>query len=72
MNKLTTILIAVTGITVSLFTAFMRGKSAGKQATEAKHNEQQLEAIKELQQRIHKAGDVSGDDVRDSLRKGDF
>ncbi len=48
------------------------GKQAGKQQAEAQYNEEQLQAIKEVQKRVHDAGDVNRDDVINSLRKGDF
>jgi hypothetical protein len=63
---------ALSAIMLTIFTAFMRGKSQGKQQAEAKQNEQQLEAIITVQKRIHEAGYVSNDDVRDSLRKNEF
>ena len=72
INRIYTYLAMAGGFVVTLILAFTRGKSQGKQQTEAKQNEQQLEAIKTVQKRIHKAGNVTADDVRDELRKGDF
>ncbi len=51
---------------------FMSGKRRGKQDMEAKQNADTLEAIKNVQERIHRAGNVDGDDITRSLRKGDF
>jgi cAMP phosphodiesterase len=63
--------LALTAISV-LFGIHRSGKQSGKQQAEATHNAEQLKQIKEVQQRIHDAGHLSNDDVRDSLRKGDF
>jgi hypothetical protein len=45
MSKLTAILTAISAALIAIFTAFMRGKRAGKQQSEAKQNEATIENI---------------------------
>lgn len=72
INRIYTALTAAGIILLALFGIHRSGKQAGKQQQEATHNAEQLKQIKAVQERIHHAGHISNDDVRDSLRKGDF
>ena len=65
-------LIALIALGATIFTAFMRGKSQGKEQQKVKQYEHQLEAIKTTQKKINEASNIDSNDVDDSLRNGDF
>jgi uncharacterized membrane protein YdjX (TVP38/TMEM64 family) len=67
-NQIAGYLIAIGGIIIAIFTAFMRGKTQGRQQAEAKQNED----IIRTQQKINDAGNLSSDDVLKRLRDGEF
>lgn len=67
-NSILAWVFAVIGITISVFKIRKGGADAQKLKTEQQTNEQ----IIAVQKRIHEAGYVSNDDVRDSLRKNEF
>ena len=67
-NQIAGYLIAIGGIIIAIFTAFMRGKTQGRKQAEAKQNED----IIRTQQKINDAGNLSGDDVLKRLRDGEF
>ncbi len=53
---------------VALLFVFMRGKSQGKSELEAKQNEAIIEQTKQVQEIIHRVGNMSADE-RERLRK---
>ena len=72
INRIYQYLTLSIGLLLVLFGIHRSGKKSGKAQSEATHNAEQLKQIKSVQERIHKAGHISNDDVRDSLRRGDF
>lgn len=56
------------GVLLTISAIFLRGKSAGKQQAEAKTNETILKQTEEVQEIIHRVGNLS-DNQRKRLRK---
>lgn len=71
INRIYGYLAAVGGIILAIGAVFLRGKSAGKQQQEAKHNESVLKATQEA---IHKSHGkpISRDDIDKLLRDGEI
>jgi hypothetical protein len=72
LNRITAYLALAGGFIVTLLFAMARIRKEGADAQKLKTEQQTNEQIIAVQKRIHEAGYVSNDDVRDSLRKNEF
>jgi hypothetical protein len=72
LNRITAYLALAGGFIVTLLFAMARIRKGGADAQKLKTEQQTNEQIIAVQKRIHEAGYVSNDDVRDSLRKNEF
>jgi hypothetical protein len=72
INRITAYLAMAGGFIVTLLFAILKIRKGGADAQKLKTEQQTNEQIIAVQKRIHEAGYISNDDVRDSLRKGDF
>ena len=68
INRISIWLGSFSAVFIAIAAIFARGKRAGKQQTEAKHNEKTLESIKEAQTIINRVSAMS-DDERKRLRE---